>query len=85
MHFQVLHLLMHPKNVSAEKSGYMGDGLTAVRPAISIQVRKAGTREAGLYRSQSQSKRASGTGIRASSGLIVAYGKLAAFPKSKLF
>lgn len=62
----------------------MGDDnqLTDVRPAISIQVRKAGTRDAGLYISQSHSKRVSGTGIRASSGLIVAYGKFAAFPRS---
>jgi hypothetical protein len=44
----------------------------AVNPAISMQVKCAGTRDAGLYRSQSHSKRASGTGILASSGLIVA-------------
>lgn len=56
---------------------------TAVRPAISMQVRTAGTRDAGLYSSQSQSKRGSGTITRASSGLIVAYGKLAAFPRSE--
>ena len=43
-----------------------------MRPAMSIQVRKAGTRETGLYVSQSHSKRASGMGMRASSGFIVA-------------
>ena len=50
---------------------------TAVRPAISIQVRKAGTCEMSLYISQSHSKRASSTGMRASSGFMDAYGGLA--------
>ena len=55
---------------------------TAVNPAMSMQVRNAGTRDTGLYVWQSHSKRESGTGIRASSGLMVAYGKFAALPRS---
>ena len=46
-----------------------------VSPAMSKTVRLAGTRDFGLNLSLSQSKRASGTMTRASSGSMVAYGK----------
>ena len=73
-HFLIPHQLKHPMNcaqLDLIRRKYK-DEFTAVKPAISIQVRTAGTRDAGLYKSQSQSKRASGTNTRASSGFIVA-------------
>lgn len=54
----------------------------AVKPAMSMQVRNAGILFVGANVLTSQLKRASGTATRASSGSIVAYGKLATFPKS---
>ena len=46
-----------------------------VKPAISYMVRWAGTRDLGLYFSQSQSYLSSGTITRDSSGSMVAKGK----------
>lgn len=51
---------------------------------MSVIVRLAGTRDFGLYFSQSQSYRSSGTMTRDSSGSIVAKGKLAGFPREHL-
>lgn len=47
-------------------------------------VRKAGILDKGLYKLQSQSNFSLGTATRASSGLIVAYGKFAGFPRFDL-